>query len=135
VSIAGALALMLVAGGAPARPSWTGTWRSGGAKAAGDILVVVDDAQGVRFQLQLSLGAPSYNMGFLEGTLAVENGRATYQSDDEACVITFAFARETVAVKQERGSDFDCGFGHSVLATGTYRRVSRRKPQLNLLPK
>ena len=119
---------LLVAGGAA--PSRTGTWtRDGGT------LAVVDEAQGTRFQLQLSRGAPSYNMGFLEGSLKIDDGRATYQSPDGECTITFAFARDTVEVNQERGDDFDCGFGHGVYANGTYRRTSRKKPKLDLLPK
>jgi hypothetical protein len=114
--------------------SLTGTWSWTGPQESGGTLAVVDDAGGTRFQLQLSRGAPSHNMGFLEGTLAVEGGRATWRSPDEACAIAFAFARETVVLKQERGSDADCGFGHAVSADGTYRRTSRKKPKLDLLP-
>ncbi|MET0553369.1 MAG: hypothetical protein ABW221_10050 [Vicinamibacteria bacterium] len=119
---------LLVAGGAA--PSRTGTWtRDGGT------LAVVEDAQGARFQLQLSRGAPSYNMGFVEGTLEIDAGRATYESPDGECTITFTFARDTVEVDQARGDDFECGFGRGVYANGTYRRTNRKKPKLDLTPK
>jgi hypothetical protein len=114
--------------------SLTGTWSWTGPQESGGTLAVIDDAGGTRFQLQLARGAPSYNMGFLEGTLAVEDGRATWRSPDGACAIAFAFARETVVLTQGRGSDADCGFGHAVSADGTYRRNSRKKPKLDLLP-
>lgn len=128
--------VVLAGGGGTAPPSWTGTWTWGGgaSDAAGGTLAVVDEAAGTRFQLQLSRGAPSFNMGFLEGALAIEDGRATWRSDDGACAIAFAFAREAVVLEQERGSDADCGFGHAVRADGTYRRTSRKKPKLDLVP-
>jgi hypothetical protein len=103
-------------------------------KEAGGTLAVVDDAEGTRFQLQLWRGAPSFNMGFLEGRLTIEGGRATWRSPDGACAIAFAFARETVVLKQERGDDAACGFGHAVSADGTYRRISRKKPKFDLIP-
>jgi hypothetical protein len=135
-TLAAGLAAGLLAAGGAAGPSLTGTWAWGGPTkdSAGGTLAVVDDASGVRFQLQLARGAPSFNMGFLEGTLRVAEGRATYRSPDGTCAIAFAFARETVVLTQERGSDADCGFGHAVSADGTYRRISRRKPKLDLLP-
>jgi hypothetical protein len=134
--IAAAVTLALLEGGkAQGVHALTGTWTWGGdVKEAGGTLVVIDEAGGTRFQLQLSRGAPSYNMGFLEGALTVEEGRAIYRSQDGACAIAFAFARETVVVKQERGSDADCGFGHAVSADGTYRRISRKKPKFDLIP-
>lgn len=134
MTVALAVAVVLLAGGA-ATPSRTGTWTWGGdAKEAGGTLAVVDDGEGTRFQLQLSRGAPSYNMGFLEGSLTVEGGRATYRSRDGACAIAFDFARETVVLKQTLGDDADCGFGHAVHADGTYRRISRKKPKFDLIP-
>jgi hypothetical protein len=131
-----AVSLAFLAGGkAEGMRPLTGTWTWGGeVKEAGGTLVVIDEAGVARFQLQLSRGAPSYNMGFLEGTLAVDEGRATYRSQDGACAIAFAFAGETVVLKQERGSDADCGFGHAVSADGTYRRISRKKPKFDLIP-
>jgi hypothetical protein len=133
IHLEAAMAVVLLAGGGT---SLTGTWTwGGGAKQAGGTLAVVDGAEGTRFQLQISRGAPSYNMGFLEGALAVEDGRATWRSPDDACAIAFAFGRETVVLKQERGSDADCGFGHAVSADGTYRRTSRKQPKLDLMPR
>ena len=119
---------LLAAGGAA--PSWTGTWtRDGGT------LAVVDDAQGTRFQLQLSRGAPSYNMGFLEGRLTVKDGRATFAHVEAGmpCEIAFTFTRGS-AVLERIGDDSGCLFGFQVHADGTYRRISRKKPKFDLIP-
>jgi hypothetical protein len=129
-----AMALVLLAGGGGAPPSWTGTWTWGGdAKVAGGTLAVRDDEEGTRFQLQISRGLPTGNMGFLEGRLTVEDGRATYRSPDGTCAIAFAFARGAVVLKTI-GDDAGCSFGNQVHADGTYRRVSRKVPEFDLIP-
>jgi hypothetical protein len=138
VTIAAAVALVLLAGGgAPATPSLTGTWTWGGedAEEAGGTLVVIDDAEGTRFQLQLSRGAPSYNMGFLEGRLTVKDGRATFAHVEAGmpCEIAFTFTRGS-AVLERIGDDSGCLFGFQVHADGTYRRISRKKPKFDLIP-
>ncbi len=137
MTIVAALALaLLAAGGAPAPRSLTGTWERGTFEAGGGTLVVIDDAEGTRFQLQLSRGGPVNNLGFLEGSLTVKDGLATHvrRGDGSHCEITFRFARETVVLKQTVGSSAECDFGHGVYADGTYRRISRKKPTLDLIP-
>ena len=132
-----AAALVLLAGGsAPAPRSLTGTWEWGSFATGSGVLVVIDDADGTRFQLQLSRGEPVNNLGFLEGRLTVKDGLATHVRRDgqSHCEITFRFARETVALKQTVGSSAECDFGNGVSADGTYRRTSRKKPTLDLIP-
>jgi hypothetical protein len=127
--IHGLLALALLQGAAQKPGSLTGTWEWGDAERGGGFLLVVDEPTQVRFQLQLWRGAPSYNMGFLEGQLSVKDGKATFSSReaDMACDITFAFQGNKVVLRQT-GSDAACGFGHAVAADGTYERTSRKKP-------
>lgn len=131
-----ALAVALLIGGAPAPRSLTGTWERGSFEKGGGVLVVIDDAEGTRFQLQLSRGGEVNNLGFLEGRLTVRDGRATHVRTGEGsrCEITFRFDRETVVLKQAVGSSGECEFGHGVYADGTYRRTSRKKPALDLIP-
>jgi hypothetical protein len=38
-------------------------------------------------------------------------------------------------VVAEEGNDADCGFGHNVMATGTYRRVKAGKPKFIPIPR
>jgi hypothetical protein len=136
MTIAAALAMALLAGGAAPGHPLTGTWEWGSDETGGGVLRVIDDAKGTRFQLQLSRGAPTYNMGFLEGRLLVKDGRATHVRRNERfqCAIAFRFERETVVLTQSSGPDADCGFGHAVYADGTYRRTSRRTPAFTDLP-
>jgi hypothetical protein len=136
VTIAAALAVMLLAGGgAPAKPSWTGMYELGSFEKGGGTLLVIDDAEGTRFQLQLTRGGEANNMGFLEGRLTLKDGMATHIRRGEShCEITFRFVRETVVLKQTVGSSAECEFGHGVYAEGTYRRTSRKKPTLDLAP-
>lgn len=128
------LAVVLFVVGGSGVPSWTGTWSWGGdATVAGGTLAVRDDAEGTRFQLQISRGRPTGNMGFLEGRLTVEDGRATYRNQDGTCAIAFAFTRRSVVLKTI-GDDGGCSFGNHVHADGTYRRISRKKPKFDLIP-
>lgn len=75
-------------------------------------------------------GEMSANMGSLDGEASIKGDTAVYNSDEFGpCKITIKFVRAgTIKVTQE-GSDFECGFGHNVFATGTYRKVSSARPK------
>ena len=74
-------------------------------------------------------GEMSANMGSLDGEATINGDTAVYSSDEFGpCKIMIKFVRAgTIKVTQE-GSDFECGFGHNVIATGTYKKVSSAKP-------
>lgn len=73
--------------------------------------------------------AGSPNMGDASGDAAIMGNVATFiPSDTTACKITITFLPGKLVVKQE-GSDADCGFGHNVVATGTYRKIRGGKPK------
>ena len=74
-------------------------------------------------------GEVSVNMGSLAGEASIIGDTANYSSDEFGpCKITIKFVRSgTVKVTQD-GSDADCGFGHNVYASGTYRKISGKKP-------
>lgn len=69
------------------------------------------------------------NAGSGNGTALIEGDTATFRPDgaDEDCRITMKFAKGKLIVEQEGG----CGFGHNVIASGVYRKVSRGKPKFN----
>ncbi len=71
----------------------------------------------------------SVNMGYLSGEAAIEGDTAVYESDEFGpCTITIKFVKPgTIKVTQD-GSDADCGFGHNVFASGTYLKISSKKP-------
>ena len=42
--------------------------------------------------------------------------------------MTFKFVRPGILKITQEGGDFECGFGHNVMAGGTYRKVSSKRP-------
>ncbi len=74
-------------------------------------------------------GEISVNMGGLDGEANIKGDTAVYKAEGSGeCRITFKFVRAgSVKVTQE-GSDAACGFGHNVNSSGTYRKVSGKKP-------
>jgi hypothetical protein len=69
------------------------------------------------------------NAGSGSGIAFIEGDTATFRPDgaDEDCKITMKFAKGKLVVEQEGG----CDFGHNVIASGVYRKVSSRKPKFN----
>jgi hypothetical protein len=73
--------------------------------------------------------AGSPNMGDAMDEAAIEGNVATFiPTDTTSCKITITFLPGKIVVKQD-GADFDCGFGHNVYATGTYRKIKSGKPK------
>lgn len=71
----------------------------------------------------------SPNMGSASGEATIEENVATFiPPDTQACKITMRFLPGKLIVNQE-GSDFECGFGHNVYATGTYKKIRSGKPK------
>jgi hypothetical protein len=78
--------------------------------------------------------AKSPNMGYAMGEATIEGNVATFiPPDTERCKITMTFMPGKLVVKQN-GSDADCGFGHNVNATGTYRKIRAGKPKFETPP-
>jgi len=76
----------------------------------------------------------SPNMGYASGEAIIDGNIATFKpADTEGCEITLVFLPGKLKVVQE-GSDADCGFGHNVYATGTYRKIRSGKPKFESPP-
>lgn len=72
-------------------------------------------------------GSP--NMGYASGEAIIDGNIATFKPPDtERCEMTLVFLPNKLKVNQD-GSDADCGFGHNVYATGTYRKIKSGKPK------
>ena|SRR2546430_4427564 len=75
------------------------------------------------------------NIGEAIGEATIEGNVATFiPGDTTKCKITMTFLRNKMIVEQQ-GLDADCGFGHNVMASGTYRRVKAGKPRWIPIPK
>jgi hypothetical protein len=78
--------------------------------------------------------AKSINMGYAVGVATIDGNIATFKPPDtERCEITLVFLPNKLKVTQD-GSDADCGFGHNVNATGTYRKIRGGKPKFESPP-
>jgi hypothetical protein len=75
------------------------------------------------------------NIGEAIGEADIEGNVATFiPGDTTKCKIVMTFLTNRMEVTQE-GYDADCGFGHNVMATGTYRRVKGGRPRFIPVPK
>jgi hypothetical protein len=74
------------------------------------------------------------NLGEAIGEATIEGNVATFiPGDTTKCKITMTFFPNRMKVVQE-GLDADCGFGHNVMASGTYRRVKAGRPKWIPIP-
>jgi hypothetical protein len=74
----------------------------------------------------------SANTGELDGEAAITGDTAVYKSTEFGpCEITIKFTKPGVIDVQQSGSDADCGFGHNVVSSGRYTKVSGRKPNFS----
>jgi hypothetical protein len=75
------------------------------------------------------------NLGEALGEALIAGNVATFVPGNRSkCKITMTFLANKMIAEQE-GSDSDCGFGHNVMATGTYRRVKAGRPRFIPIPK
>ena len=75
-------------------------------------------------------GEVSANMGQLDGEAMIVGDTATYSSDEFGpCKITIKFVKPGKVIVSQDGTDGGCGFGHNVMADGTYLKVSSKKPK------
>jgi len=88
----------------------------------------------VQFNGEYMTRAGYPNIGEARGEATIEGNVATFvPGDTSECKITMKFLRNRLEVTQE-GSDAACGFGHNVMATGTYRKVRGGKPKFITTP-
>ncbi len=114
-----------------AQPSYTGTWSWKGPAESGGFLMVIQDKDAIKFQLECQRGSPSYNSGFIEGTAKLEGHKAIFKSTENGlCEISFDFKDKQVVITQNE-EDHGCQFGFNVSATGAYLRRDRSVPKFS----
>ena len=129
---------------------FTGTyaWSKGDGSGAGCMLQVLhkttlEPYDQLEFMLGCNRGAPSYNLGEASGEMIVASSVPPYSSlavytpilegwRNDWCHLVFEFNTDVVTVTQV-GMDFDCGFGASVRADGTYDRIDNRIPEFGCM--
>ena len=109
-----------------------GVYRDGGSEFR--ILALGTHKLKVRFEGQYLTRAGYPNLGYAMGEAIIDGNIATFTPPDtEGCEITLVFLKNKLKVMQS-GSDGDCGFGHNVNATGTYRKIKSGKPKFEAFP-
>jgi hypothetical protein len=74
------------------------------------------------------------NIGEAIGEATLTGNVATFiPGETTRCKITMTFLTNRMVVEQE-GDDAECGFGHNVMANGTYRRVKAGTPKFIPIP-
>ena len=75
------------------------------------------------------------NIGEAIGEATIVGNVATFiPGDTTKCKITMTFLPHNKMVVEQEGLDAECGFGHNVMASGTYRRVKAGKPRWIPIP-
>ena len=75
------------------------------------------------------------NIGEAIGEATIAGNVATFiPGDTTRCKITLTFLPQNKMIVEQEGLDADCGFGHNVMASGTYRRVKAGKPKFMPVP-
>lgn len=105
----------------------TGTYLWGdqeGEGGGGYLAIEKQDDGSLKFELDITNGAPNYHTGTATGTMPLDGNVATFETTefDGDCKITFTFNDNSVEIKQVSGNDFECGFGQGVVAQGTYTK-------------
>ena len=81
------------------------------------------------FEYKTGNGEPTANTGEGNGTAKIEGNSAIFKPEgaEDDCKITLKFTKGKLVVSQEGF----CGFGHNVMADGTYKKVSGAKPKFD----
>jgi hypothetical protein len=110
----------------------TGTWEYHGPTESGMWLMTLQTGNEVRFQLEISRGAPSYNTGWIEGKFRLKGTSGIFRSSEyDKCAIKFEFKESTVRLQEMSQEEQECGFGYNVHAQGTLVIKSRKKPKFS----
>ena len=96
-------------------------------------------ADSVRLQLLCRHPGPGHHLGVLDVHRRFREGQVVYETDEFVghCRIVITFTGHRALVTHEaRGANRDsaCGFGAFVDVSGTYRRLSARRPSFDLAP-
>jgi hypothetical protein len=114
-----------------------GTWQSRfGKSRSGTIKILALGKQRLKVEFiglytyRLPDGTNNVNDGEGQSIAIIEGTQATFKPNEaeEECLITMNFTKGVLEVEQKG----ICGFGLNVNLTGTYRRVSSRRPRFVL---
>jgi hypothetical protein len=94
--------------------------------AVGSIIIYPESEDSYLFYIELSRGAPSYNMGSLYDRITIKSNKGVYQAKNEEnaikCDFSIEFSGDKLTITTQNGA-YDCGFGANVIVDGEYYKV------------
>ena len=99
--------------------------------ASGQIIIYAESTDTILFYLDVSIGAPSYNMGSIYDKCHIASDKTTFHRKfdycNNSCEWSLNFSDTTVTIETINNA-YDCGFGGNVIADGVYKKVSSEQP-------
>lgn len=97
---------------------------------SGELNILDNGDETIRFSLVVVGGPPSHNQGMMEGKAPLKGNTATISTEEFGgkCVIDLTFTDGQVVAKTVTGGPSECGFGMNVMADGTYKLVDDLNP-------
>ena len=96
----------------------------------GQITVYPESDHTILFFMDISRGAPSYNMGNLYGSVKIKSNKGTYYAkyefNEKPCSFSLFFSGNKLMIETIKDC-YDCGFGGNVIADGVYKKVQNAK--------
>ena len=86
----------------------------------GTVIIYAHEGNTVSFDLNIGMGAPSYNSGEISGEMEITDGKGVFRTDEYGeCILEFVFADNLVNISHGEGGS-QCGFGHNVYVNNTF---------------
>jgi hypothetical protein len=96
----------------------------------GQITVYPESDDTILFYIDISRGAPSFNMGNLYDRVKIKSNKGIYyvkyEENDNACHFSFIFTDGKLIINT-LNNGFDCGFGGNVNVDGEYYKLKNAK--------
>jgi len=97
----------------------------------GNAIIYPENDSTILFYLDVSQGAPSFNMGSVYGRVKIHNSKGVFYSktdyDERGCKLSFNFIKNNLLIKTIEPFN-ECGFGNGVEADGTFNKTSSITP-------
>lgn len=95
----------------------------------GQITFYPESKDNLLFYIDISNGAPSYNMGTLYDRIAISNNKGIFVKKFVHCIglckWSIEFTSDSTLTIKTLDNNYDCGFGGNVWADGNYKKLKK----------
>lgn len=100
-------------------------------KGGASIEVYPESDSTILFYVHIQRGAPSYNLGRLYGRMKVSGGTGVFNTKfdylENSCRWKITITPKAL-ILITMNNQYDCSFGHGVIADGKYKKINGKKP-------